>query len=759
MKELEGREYFPDCRFNNSDLSEHYKKTEKFGYFTENGAAYVINRRDTPRQWLQYLCNDKVRSTVSNTGKGFLWHSKYGFITKHWEQNYLVRNVNGARCLYFKIGGAEKEFFSQSANFYETVRPGYVEFYGEIEKLVIKVRIFVPTDLPCECWNISIINTDKRTVSCEVRVSVEWMDWSRPLSINAADKNSYIKKNSDEIGTIFIADKAAAKKADTTEENGAYENKVFISTVQIINKYDIDAGADAVLRIASGAFEEKCERDGIISLFEHDLFEEKFNETVSETAKLIKRNLVELPDKNTEYFLNYWLKNQLFLTYRYDRGSQMDGYRDALQDSWGYCLIDPYKAKEKILRTLSYMYEDGRCPRQYNRYNGAVDDRDFSDSPIWAANALDSYIKETGDTGVLDEVIGFYGSEKKAAVKEHILRALDYLYNSRGKNGLILIRAGDWADGLGGINKYGSDATGVWITIAAFNAQNIMGDIFDYIGDKENATLMKARSDEYKKVVNEVGWDGNWYTYAFFADGEPIGSAQNYEGKIWLNPQTWAIFSGIVDSKDKVEKITRSINRYLQTPFGALVCYPPYVYHGEKCGRVERQIPGTFLNAAIYNHAAAFKIYSDIARGDSEEAYDSFVRAIPNHPDNSDTRRTSEPYAIGNVYYGPDSERYGMNLFSWFTATAAWLIHAGYEEILGVKADFDGIVINPHVPEMWDGFKVTKCYRDTQYNITFIKTEGKNSITADGNPIKGNKVYSKERYCNITVRYGGDRDE
>lgn len=321
------------------------------------------------------------------------------------------------------------------------------------------------------------------------------------------------------------------------------------------------------------------------------------------------------------------------------------------------------------------------------------------------------------------------------------------MYRSRGKNGLILMRDGDWADGLGGINKYGARATSVWVTIAAFYAQKNMYEIYAKTGDSYKAQLMLDRCKEYKEIVNRVGWDGNWYIYGFFEDGEPIGSSKNYEGKIWLNPQTWAIFSGIVDDDDKIERITKSINRYLLTAFVSMVCYPPYVFYGERCGRVQKQIPGTFLNASIYNHAASFKVYSDIARGDFDDAMDSLMRALPNHPDNSDCCRTSEPYAVGNVYYGPNNERFGMNLFTWYTASEAWLIHGGYEEILGVKAGFDGIKINPHIPRDWQNYRVEKYYRGTCFVIDVSRTEAEPGIWVDGVKIDGNVVNSENEQC------------
>ena len=244
---------------------------------------------------------------------------------------------------------------------------------------------------------------------------------------------------------------------------------------------------------------------------------------------------------------------------------------------------------------------------------------------------------------------------------------------------------------------------------------------------------MRARNAEYKQIVRDVAWDGNWYVYGFKSDGLPVGSSRCAEGKIYLNPQTWAIFTGIEDDPVRIKRISRAVDVYLTTVFGPLLLYPPYV-NDRTCGNISNQVPGTFANASIYLHAASFKIYSDIVREEYDEAYDTFMRIIPNHVDNPDSRRTSEPWCTGNVHFGPDSERFGMNLFSWFTATPAWLIHAGFDRILGVEAEFDGLHVEPRVPTDWNEYAVKRLWRGKEYQLSFrrVKEGEKKGIYQNG---------------------------
>ncbi len=751
MGVLEERTYKPDCRFCDTEPEMYYNKDKKFGRFIENGSAYRIDTRQTPRQWLQYLCNDKIRSVVANDGAGFIFHRGAGAVTKYWSKTYLVRGVNGRRTL--RIGEADsKDFFAEADSFSETVRPGYVTFEGKVDAFDVTVVIFVPAEVGCECWRVSVKNTaasERRTL---VRGAVDWMLGTKEEFPQASAEEGAVIVAGQKVSGIFTAANAKTAEFKHFKEYREGKGDILLTDSSVTVEVALAAGEETTLIFTAGVFENEAEKKEILALTKEDVSVRQLAQVQQNWQRMFDQNRCTLPDKNTEYFLNFWLKNQLYLTYRYDRGATYGGYRDALQDSWGYCLADPHGAKKKIQTTLCYMYPDGRCPRQYDDYNKILDERDFSDSPIWAADAVCTYIKETGDFDFWSQKIGFYGSDETATVEEHLFRALDYMYHSRGKNGLILMRDGDWADGLEGINKYGADATSVWVTIAAFYAQNILREMYLFLGDTDKAALMEQRCAEYRKIVNTVGWDGNWYAYGFFEDGEPIGSHKNLEGKIWCNPQTWALFSGIPDSEEKIKKIEKSINRYLFTPFGAMVCYPPYVFYGERCGRVQRQVPGTFLNGSVYNHGASFKIFADVARGDYDDALDTLQRTLPNHPDNSDCCRTSEPYAVGNVYYGSSSRRYGMNLFTWFTAAAAWIIHGGFEQILGVRAGFDGVEIHPHVPKEWQEYSVEKQYRGTHFTIHFVRSE-QTGIWVNGAKIEGNIVRSAEKECAVTVYF------
>jgi len=736
----------------------NFEKT--FGAFADDGKSYTVTDRSTPRQWLNMMVNDRFASVAGNDGSGFIaLNSFYLRITKyHSQTDYLLRTLNGRRVIKLtdETDGTEYDLLKDCKNLSFTVKPGFSIYEGNIGKIYFSVEIFVPNEDSCECWTVKLKGERKKY---RIDVSVDFSFMNKHFGLQSPDENP---------GIIFGDGYLIAAGEQAMPDKTVYavfgmdgscpfasryreyctKDKEFTYTKATLSKQFILDEKEQVFQVVCGAGFDKEEIIGLFQKYSSSAYVWREKAAVKlKWNQIIDCNICELPDKNLQHFLNIWLKNQIFLTMRYNR-FDLIGYRDIMQDMWGYLLLEPKKIRPVIIEALSKMYPDGRCPRQYDRYTDKLDARDFMDSPLWIPITVCDYIKETGDFSILDEQIGYLGSEMTDTAAEHILLSLDYLYHSRGKNGLILMRRGDWLDGLNGIDKYG-EATTVWGTIAAFYAQNILAELYSELGDHKTEEMLLRRSSEYKKIVNEVGWDKDWYIYAFI-DDEPIGASSCREGKIYLNPQSWAIMSGIYDNTEKLEKMYRSIGTYLMTQYGPQLNAPAYKKYGERCGRLQSQRPGTFANGGIYLHAASFMIMADCFCGRYDDALDLIKRVLPNHRDNCDTRRTSEPYCVGNVYYGTEHPCHGQNLYSWFSATPSWLIHSGFEGLLGVKSHYTGLRIIPHMIDDWQEYSVQKLFRGTKYTITFKKGEEK-GIYVDGIKTKSNIVSSANKECFVLV--------
>ena len=366
MQTLEGKQFYPDCAHDDSKLDDYYNKDKTFGHFSEDGKAYVIETRETPRQWLQFLCNDKIRSAVTNTGMGFIYHKKWGSITKYWERDYLVRNINGKRELL--IGENRINFFTESENFITTVHPGYITFSGRVDVFEIEVVMFVPQEIPCECWCVRVKNTSNTDCTCRIEATQEWMlgdaETKPELQVgkNRIDAREGVK------AVVFGGDCFNIETESNLEEK-TDETLTWVTNVSLVQEFKIDSNQEIVWNVVSGAYETAEEEADIISCIDRAVADTELKKVKEKWNEICEHQNCSLPNKNMEYFLNYWLKNQLHLTYRYDRAAKETGYRDGLQDSWGYCLVDAKKAKELMIATLSHMYPDGRCPRQFLSFN------------------------------------------------------------------------------------------------------------------------------------------------------------------------------------------------------------------------------------------------------------------------------------------------------------------------------------------------------------------------------------------------------
>lgn len=739
----------------NSD-EEYNDRNKTYGHFTEDGSGYVIEDINTPKDWLNFICNDKVTVSTNARGQGFLSYKLLRLHVTRYSNNadYVPRCFTEGRdfTLIDRKSGKRYELFRNNKRMKCLHALQYSLITETIENdLRAELKLYVPASDPVECLEITVTDLSDKNRSFELEAKQFWsfLYASKTASIIrdithndiCACKNGFIFDVEKRIGidspllSYFVSPQFSSAKEVYWGEG---ENP---DVTLILGPVDIKAGGNCVFHTAVGVCEgEDYHKDANLFIDKYtrdDTFAKEFESSVAESKRLINAITCSLPDKTLENFLNYWFKHQTHLTFYNTRGS-ITGYRDVLQDTWGYSLLSTSEARRVILRTLGYMQKDGVCPRQYDMISHHHDMSEYMDSGSWIHMPLTAYIKETGDFDILNEEIGYIDSDKKSSVLDHVLSALDMLYKKRGQHGCCLAGDGDWNDALGGL-KQSVGAESVWLTMALVWAQNDLAELFDRIGRNDLADKLRYRSEELKDNINRYAWDGDWYVYAFFGDGTPIGSHKNKEGIIHLNAQTWAMFAGIADSEKK-KKMYAAISKYLDTPIGPMMLFPPYIE--ENVGRIVFLRPGTFENASVYQHAVAFKVMADAANGDRNLAYRTFKNILPVSDVTYDNRRASEPYCTGNFYNGITSPRFGQNYYGWFTGNAAWFMKIGYEQICGVSADYDGIRIENTAPDEWNSWKVEKNYRGCRYIIEFKRAEGtdEKGIYVDGKKISGNII-------------------
>lgn len=756
------------------DYEDYYNRTRSFGFFSEDGYMYTVTDKETPRPWINMLYNDRFAAEITNRGYGHtVYGTFYNKVTRYHESElYLLRHPNERRVLELCDNHTGTTFnLFDCDNMVCSVMPGCTLFYGEINSIKYSVKVFVPCNDVCECWFVEItdVSGKERCLTLNARQTWSFHVYLGGIGTKEPSKNTTTKFEgngiyamADDIGRPFYTmhggfainhcthkhvTKGCEKTVVTAKRLPAEYGDFHYTVADLFSDITLKPHGTEKRTVISSASTDEQEVIETTNKYQTiEIAEAELERVLAYWKEQMSFNTCSVPDKNLERFLNVWFKYQLGITYRYNRHAHNGGYRDVLQDSWGAMMISPEYGKERFLEALSYCYYDGHSMRLYDSYLGEKgNDAVFIDCPLWAPNTALQYVKETGDVDFLNIKLKYHDNETEETVEEHLWKMCEYVYLTRGENGLVKMLDGDWLDGLSGINQNGT-ATSAWATMQAFWAQNKLAELEDVLGNTERAKVLRERSVEYKEIVNRVAWDGNWYIYGFKGDGQPVGSSKCLEGKIYLNPQTWAIFTGIEDDPKRIKKMYRSIHTYLSTIYGPLLLYPPYV-NDTTCGRLSNQTPGSFANGAVYIHAGTFKVFADLMAGEKEEAYDTFMRLLPNHIDNPDMRRTSEPWVTGNVHFGPDNPRFGMNMFSWFTATPSWLIHAGFEHVLGVRAEFDGLHISPNVPDEWDQFSVKRLYRGRTFELRFRRGEEKGiyngGIRVSDSVIPSNTLYSE----------------
>ena len=220
--------------------------------------------------------------------------------------------------------------------------------------------------------------------------------------------------------------------------------------------------------------------------------------------------------------------------------------------------------------------------------------------------------------------------------------------------------------------------------------------------------------------------------------GEKIGSCENTEGRIFLNPQIWAVISDIT-TEERKKKAMEAVTKYLLRDYGALLLYPEYSTPKSEIGYITRYAPGLRENGGVYTHAATWAVWAYSLLGDNEKAYKAFKGICPPNRGADIDKYMAEPYVLPGNSDGPNSPYFGKGSWSWYSGSAQWLHRVGVQFILGVIPEKDGLRITPCLPEGWSGYAYTRKFRGAEYDITVKKT-GKTLLKVDGKVIEGNLI-------------------
>jgi cellobiose phosphorylase len=301
----------------------------------------------------------------------------------------------------------------------------------------------------------------------------------------------------------------------------------------------------------------------------------------------------------------------------------------------------------------------------------------------------------------------------------------------------------DWNDALdqvGNARKGDSVMLACWAIYCIREFYTCM----EHAGDRAKIAEYEARLAKLADTVNAICWDGDWYQRAMHDSGWILGTKDNECGKIWSNPNSFAIVSGVADA-ERTAKIFASFDKHLDHPLGSYTFYPPFMEPEPRAGIISRFQPGTKENGAIFGHSSRWRVWAECHGGRGDKAYEILRKMSPvtRHEADPDLYRI-EPYAACQFIYAPESGRPGEGSHSWATGTACWTLIVVWEWMLGVRPEIDGLRIDPCLPSDWTFARMTREYRGATYRIAISKErgiqKGRVTLLLDGRELPGDVI-------------------
>ena len=485
---------------------------------------------------------------------------------------------------------------------------------------------------------------------------------------------------------------------------------------------------------------------------------------------LLSRYTVKSGDEKLNRMVNIWNQYQCIVTFNMSRSASYFesgigrgmGFRDSNQDIAGFVHQLPDRARQRIIDLASTQFENGGAYHQYQpltkRGNNEVGGN-FNDDPLWLIYSVAAYIKETGDWSILDVSTPFDNNPATAKpLLDHLTASFYHVVNNLGPHGLPLIGRADWNDCLN-LNCFSTTPDESFQTCTSKdgkNAESVMiagmfvcigkeyVKILERLGKQKEAAAALEHIAKMKQTILTAGWDGEWFVRAYDDSKQKVGSKECEEGKIFIESQGYCVMAEVGIEEGYAAKALESARKYLDTPHGLVLLNPAYTKYHVNLGEVSSYPPGYKENAGIFCHNNPWIIIAETILGQGDNAFEHYSKIAPAYREEISDLHRMEPYVYSQMIAGKDAKRHGEAKNSWLTGTAAWNFVTVSQWILGIRPDYNGLIIDPCIPSKWNGFTAVRKFRGATFNIT-VKNESKvckgvKSLTVDGKAIDGNVI-------------------
>jgi cellobiose phosphorylase len=748
-----------------------------YGYFLDKEREYVIIKYDTNWPWINYLSNGRYCVLLSHLGGGYSFFEDPRFqrITRYRYNN--VPMDRPGKYIYIRDEGSDSYWtptwqpVGKKPEHWKCHHGlGYTRITSVNEQIFSQVLYFVPLEDNLEIWNITLSNLGRKKRRLHLFPYVEFALFDAVEEfISHPNLHYFSTADFDDLDNVIYYDFFMPGRFTTM-------GKVFFSISEKVEGYDCDReefvglyrsesnplvveegksrnskliGGNAIGSLHSSVELAPDEKKTLLVILgvTKDYKEsarkyiEKYSslERVNKAFQLLKQNWqsylgktqIKTPDQDVNSMINIWNQYQCKVNFDWSRYASYFhtgtgrgiGFRDTSQDIMGVVHSIPQKAKKKIKLLAKNMYKDGHSYHLFFPTVGKGDSTKYSDDHLWIINAVSSYIRETGDMDIIEDRAP-YIEGSKGSIYQHMVRAIEYTLNNVGPHNLPRMFYADWNDCLNDVDKEGRGES-VWTGFQLHLVLKQLEEIAELSGKLEDKERFHKIAEKVKDIINEVAWDGQWYIRAFTDEGKPLGSKDNREGKIYLNSQSWAVFSGVA-TNERAEICMNSVREFLNTECGLKLLHPPYRSFPKGVGSLLNYPPGLKENAAIFCHANTWAIIAEAMLGRGDYAYQYYSQILPPNV----SRRVGnelyriEPYVYCQFIFGPDHPEHGRASHSWLTGTAVWAFRAFVDWILGIRPTFKGLLIDPCLPTCWDGYKAERVFRGAKYEIKVKKPKG-----------------------------------
>lgn len=773
-----------------------------YGEFDSNAREFVIHRPDTPTPWINYIGDQHYGGIISNTAGGYSFDGdpRYRRLLR-----YRYNNVPADRPgRYLYIVDEDGSFWSPTwaptgtpLDRYECRHGlGYTRITGGRQQIHASGTFFVPPGARLEVWRWHITNRGPKPAKIRTFSYAEFcpydadndlsnLDWTQQIaqcwaegqtifytthmrttgctflhaSLNPAgfdcDRDAFLGRYGSEAAPFVVQQgKAGGSRAYRGNGAGCFAHELLLAPgqcIELVFLLGIAPDENAVGACLS-PYSTSASLDGA------------FEELRSSWRERLSAFSVGTADGDLNEMVNTWNPYQCFITFNWARFASLYecgirrgiGFRDSCQDTLGIVHSDPVSVRQRMVRLLANQFAKGDAYHQYFPFTGEGDRVGYSDDHLWAVLANTQYLRETGDTALLDELVPF-ADGGGGTVYDHLNRAVAFSLAGTGPHGVPRLGFADWNDALN-LSAGPAPAESVLVGFLLARALLELAELADFTDHSADALRFRSDYRCLSDLLNSVAWDGEWYLRAWNGDGSTVGSRFSPEGRIFLNTQSWAVISGVAP-RERAGTCMDSALRHLNTPLGLMLMTPPYSKYDTIIGGCTTYPPGAKENGGIFLQTNPWAIIAETMLGRGDGAHQLYRQiAPPTHLDDAE-RFQAEPYVFCQNILGTSHPEYGLGRNSWLTGTAAWAYVAVTQYILGIRPHYDRLIVAPCIPAAWPGFRVQRRFRGATYDIDVQNPGGVSSgvgqLLLDGRPVPFVPALSDGRVHQVVAVLGG----